>query len=127
MTRYAQERDTLNVVFDQVGTPTYARDLAMAITSIIEDESSDYGIYHFSNEGVASWYDFAKELVNMQQISCRINPILTAAYPTPAKRPAFSVLDKQKIKSTFSIDIPYWGDSLQQCIDEIRKQQGLNQ
>lgn len=119
MTRYAQERDVLNVVFDQVGTPTYAKDLAQAIQSIIEADSSDYGIYHYSNEGVASWYDFAKVLVDMQQISCAIHPIVTAAYPTPAKRPAFSVLNKQKIKSTFSIAIPYWQDSLSACIEAL--------
>ena len=127
MTRYAQERDVLNVIFDQVGTPTYAKDLAQAIQSIIEADSSDYGIYHYSNEGVASWYDFAKVLVDMQQISCAIHPIVTAAYPTPAKRPAFSVLNKQKIKSTFSIAIPYWQDSLRVCIEELRKKQSFNQ
>jgi dTDP-4-dehydrorhamnose reductase len=127
MTRYAQERDVLNVIFEQVGTPTYAKDLAQAIQSIIEADSSDYGIYHYSNEGVASWYDFAKVLVDMQQISCAIHPILTAAYPTPAKRPAFSVLNKQKIKSTFSIAIPYWQDSLRVCIEELRKKQSFNQ
>lgn len=120
MTRYAQEREALNVVFDQVGTPTYAKDLAQAIKSIIESDSSDFGIYHYSNEGVASWYDFAKVLVEMQQISCAIHPILTAAYPTPAKRPAFSVLNKQKIKSTFSIPIPYWQDSLRLCMEELK-------
>lgn len=120
MTRYAQEREVLNVVFDQVGTPTCAKDLAQAIKSIIESNSSDFGIYHYSNEGVASWYDFAKVLVEMQQISCTIHPILTAAYPTPAKRPAFSVLNKQKIKSTFSIAIPYWQDSLRHCMEELK-------
>jgi dTDP-4-dehydrorhamnose reductase len=127
ITRYAQERDMLNVVFDQVGTPTYTKDLAQAIHFIIEANTSDFGIYHYSNEGVASWYDFAKVLVDKQQIRCDIHPILTAAYPTPAKRPAFSVLNKQKIKSTFSIVIPYWQDSLSMCIEELRQKEYINQ
>lgn len=106
----------LKVVFDQVGTPTYARDLAEAIVAILKKQ--DYiGIYHFSNEGVCSWYDFTKMIAKFSgQTSCNIQPCHSDEFPSPVRRPAFSVLDKTKIKTTFGIGIPYWTDSLYQCI-----------
>jgi len=118
ISKLAKEKSSLNIVFDQIGTPTFANDLAEAIVKIIDSNASDYGIYHYSNEGVASWYDFAKELIELQGIQCDVRPILTSQYPTPAKRPAYSVLNKAKIKSTFGIDIPYWKESLRKCIEE---------
>ena len=122
MIKYGTERKEMNVVFDQIGTPTYAGDLADAIIKMIEFQSNEnfdinkYGIYHFSNEGVASWYDFAIEIMRMAKIECKINPIETKDYPTPANRPHFSVFSKNKIKSNFGIEIPYWKDSLVKCI-----------
>ena len=121
MIRLGRERDHLNVVFDQVGTPTYARDLAKAILEIIgkaDDPEWGWkpGIYHYSNEGVCSWYDFAREIHLSAGISCRIGPILSAEYPTPARRPHFSVLDKKKIKSAYGLTIPYWKQSLEECM-----------
>jgi dTDP-4-dehydrorhamnose reductase len=118
ITKYATDRDTLHIVYDQIGTPTLTYDLVAAILQLIELKSSAYGIYHFSNEGVCSWYDFAKELVSMQQIACTISPILSAQYPTPAKRPAYSVLDKNKIKSLLGITIPHWRESLSKLINK---------
>lgn len=125
MLRLGNERSSLNVVFDQTGTPTYAADLAGAILKIIlisEKEPLKFipGIYHYSNEGVASWYDFAKVIFEIAGINCKVSPILSGAFVTPAKRPAYSVLDKSKIKNTFGIDIPFWIDSLKVCIDKIR-------
>jgi len=124
MMRLGAERDSLNVIFDQVGTPTYAGDLAGAILSVIETaekipETFVPGIYHYSNEGVASWYDFAKAIFEITEIACTVNPILTKDYPTPAKRPHYSVLNKSKIKDTFDIKIPYWRDSLHLCIKKL--------
>lgn len=123
MMRLGAERDELGVIFDQVGTPTYACDLATAIFQVIKrgrkmDESGK--IYHFSNEGVASWYDFAIAIMKYAGISCKVKPIKTADYPTPAMRPHYSVLDKSKIKKDFEIEIPYWKESLQRCIDLIQ-------
>ena len=110
-------KDTLNVVADQVGTPTYAGDLAMAITKIIPQlKPENSGIYHFSNEGVCSWYDFAHEIMDIQNLKCKVNPIPTSEYPTPATRPHYSVLDKSKIKQVFNIQINHWKESLQQCL-----------
>ena len=120
MLRLGREREQLGVVFDQIGTPTYARDLARAIFAII-DKGVVPGIYHFSNEGVCSWYDFAKTIHRMAGIGeCRVRPLHTSDYPTPAKRPAYSGLDKTKIKQTFGIEIPYWADSLAECIEALR-------
>lgn len=124
MIRLGKDRDSLNVIFDQVGTPTYAADLAGAILSIIEisekaPEKFVPGIYHYSNEGVASWYDFAQAVFEIAEIKCSVNAILTKEYPTPAKRPNFSVLNKSKIKDTFDIKIPYWRDSLHLCIKKL--------
>ncbi|MFN8311097.1 MAG: dTDP-4-dehydrorhamnose reductase [Chitinophagales bacterium] len=117
--RLCRERDTLQVIADQVGTPTYARDLAFAILSILEKEASAAGVYHFSNEGVASWYDFAIAIRDFSGLKTTIAPISTTQYPTPAIRPKYSVLNKQKIKLRFGITIPYWRESLKECIDQI--------
>ena len=115
--KYAQERDFLNVVSDQVGTPTYANDLANTILHIISNYKKTNSIqtYHFSNEGIISWYDFAKTIVELKNIDCIINPIETKDYPTPAARPIYSVLNKTKIKTDYDIVIPYWRDSLIDC------------
>ena len=120
MLRLGKERDELGVIFDQVGTPTYARDLAKAILDILPMlKKEDIGIYHYSNEGVLSWYDFAKEIIRMAKVDCNINPIETKAYPTPAARPSYSLLNKLKIKETFDIKIPYWKDSLDECLQKM--------
>ena len=122
MMRLGQERSNLGVVVDQVGTPTYARDLAAAIFAVIE-KGAKRGIYHFSDEGVISWYDFTKAIHRIAGIaSCNVRPLLTEQYPTPAQRPHFSVLDKSKIKETYQIEIPYWEDSLRECIDRLKQQ-----
>ncbi|MGI9552866.1 MAG: dTDP-4-dehydrorhamnose reductase [Aurantibacter sp.] len=119
MLRLGSERDTLNVVSDQIGTPTYAGDLAALIFKILKTDSPVYGLYHYSNEGVASWYDFAKAIMDESETECEVLPIKTEAYPTPAKRPTFSVMDKSKIKNTLNIEIPYWRDSLKKAIQLI--------
>ena len=117
MLRLGREKDELGVIFDQIGTPTYAHDLAVAIFAAIE-KGVVPGIYHFSNEGVASWYDFTLAIHRLAGIeSCRVRPIHTTDYPTPATRPHYSVLDKSKIKETFGIEIPHWETSLAECID----------
>jgi len=121
MIKYGKERDSMNVVFDQVGTPTYAHDLAKAILNILPLAMIDERIevYHYSNEGVASWYDFAKAIHQIANITCLVNPIPTKDYPLPAERPFYSVLDKSKIKKKFAIEIPYWRDSVKHCIDRL--------
>ena len=117
MLRLGKEKESLGVIFDQVGTPTYAKDLAKTILDIIPQINNDkVEIYNYSNEGVLSWYDFAKEIMKMAKLDCKINPIETFQYPTPAKRPHFSLLNKSKIKSTFNIEIPFWKDSLDECL-----------
>ena len=126
MIKLGQERDELKVVCDQVGTPTYAADLADAILSMIEKTTAEEtawkaGIYHYSNEGVCSWYDFAKAIHEFGNIECNVHPIPTEEYPTPAKRPAYSVLNKSKIKRNFGIAIPYWRDSLKICIEKLQE------
>ena len=114
------ERDNLKVVFDQVGTPTYARDLALLIVMIIDEGMLDRtGIYHYSNEGAISWYDFAKAICELGGNTCDIRPCHTEDYPSKADRPRFSVLDKTKVKETFGISIPYWRDSLVHCIKRL--------
>lgn len=119
MIRLGREREELGVIFDQVGTPTYARDLARAILAAIR-QGVVPGIYHFSNEGVCSWYDFTKAIHRLAGIStCKVKPLHTSEYPTKAKRPHYSVLDKTKIKNIYHIEIPYWMDSLQSCIEEL--------
>jgi len=121
MTKYGIEREELNVVYDQVGTPTYARDLAKAILDIIPSAIQHSGteLFHYSNEGVASWYDFAKIVMSFSGINCNIKPIRTKDYPLPAPRPAFSVLSKSKIKDIYKIKIPYWSDSVKECIQRL--------
>ena len=126
MLRLTAEREQLNVVFDQVGTPTYAGDLALAIFSIIEAGvyPGNEGIYHFSNEGVCSWYDFAIEIAAAAgHTGCRINPCHSSEFPSPVTRPPYSVLDKTKIKATFDIDIPHWRESMEYCIKRIKSSQ----
>ena len=119
MIRLGKERDSLGVIFDQIGTPTYARDLARAIFAAIR-QCVVPGVYHFSNEGVCSWYDFTKAIHRLAGITtCSVKPLHTSEYPTKAKRPHYSVLDKTKIKETYHIEIPYWMDSLQSCIAEL--------
>jgi len=125
MLRLGKERGELGVVFDQVGTPTYANDLAKTILEIIERSESNAekfvpGVYHFSNEGVASWFDFAKAIFELSGVKCKVNPVLSDQFPTPAKRPHYSVLNKSKIKNTFNIEIPYWKESLKVCIDRLK-------
>ena len=123
MLRLASERDTLSVVSDQIGTPTNAVDLAevliVIIVSSFKFQVSSFGIYNFSNEGQCSWYDFAKEIFHQKGVSIDLKPIPTSAYPTPAKRPAYSVLDKTKIKSTFDIKINDWQTSLSACLKQL--------
>jgi dTDP-4-dehydrorhamnose reductase len=113
------EREELGVIVDQVGTPTYAVDLAACVLDIINSKSEAYGLYHYSNEGVTSWYDFAKAIFELSATSVRVKPLKTIEYPTKAVRPVYSVMDKSKIKNTFDIQIPYWRDSLAECIREI--------
>lgn len=123
MLRLTAEKEQLKVVFDQVGTPTYAGDLALAIFSIIEAGvyEGNEGIYHFSNEGVCSWYDFAVEIAAAAGNSrCRIEPCHSSEFPSPVTRPSYSVLDKTKIKSTFGLDIPHWRESMEYCIKRIK-------
>jgi dTDP-4-dehydrorhamnose reductase len=119
MLRLGTEREELGVIVDQVGTPTYAVDLATCVLDIINSKSEEYGLYHYSNEGVASWYDFAKAIFELSDTSVHVKPLKTIEYPTKAVRPVYSVMDKSKIKNTFDIQIPYWRDSLAECIREI--------
>lgn len=121
MLRLGKERGELGVVFDQVGTPTYAADLASTILKIVKNDTFVPGTYHFSNEGVASWYDFAQSIFEMSGVKCKVNPVLSDQFPTPAKRPHFSVLNKTKIRNTFGVEIPYWKDSLKVCLDRLEK------
>ena len=117
MLKLGKEKDFLGVIFDQIGTPTYARDLAKTILDILPQlDNKDVEIYHYSNEGVLSWYDFAKEIMKMAKLNCNINPIETKEYPTPATRPHYSLLNKSKIKTKFNIKIPFWKDSLDECL-----------
>ena len=119
MIRLGKERDSLGVIFDQIGTPTYARDLARAIFAAIR-QGVVPGVYHFSNEGVCSWYDFTKAIHRLAGITtCSVKPLHTSEYPTKAKRPHYSVLDKTKIKNMYGIEIPYWEDSLKECINAL--------
>ena len=120
MIRLGKEKPELGVIFDQIGTPTYARDLAVAIFAAI-GQGVKPGIYHFSNEGVTSWYDFTKAIHRLAGITdCRVRPLHTAEYPTPATRPHYSVLDKTKIKQTYGLEIPHWEESLAECIAKLQ-------
>ncbi|MBQ2585567.1 MAG: dTDP-4-dehydrorhamnose reductase, partial [Bacteroidaceae bacterium] len=119
MIRLGQTKPELGVIFDQIGTPTYARDLAAAIFAAI-NQGIVPGIYHFSNEGVISWYDFTKAIHRIAGINdCKVRPLHTEEYPTPAARPHYSVLDKTKIKKTYGIEIPYWEESLRDCVSAL--------
>ena len=121
MIRLGKEKSELGVIFDQIGTPTYARDLAVAIMTAV-NKGIVPGTYHFSNEGVISWYDFTKAIHRIAGINgCHVKPLHTAEYPTPANRPHYSVLDKTKIKDTYGIEVPYWEESLQECITELTR------
>jgi len=125
MLRLGKENESLGVIFDQVGTPTYARDLAKTCLEILCGENSvnisnNGNLYHYSNEGVASWYDFAISIMELGGANCKVNPIQTKDYLTLAKRPQYSVLNKSKIKTDFKIEIPYWRDSLKDCIEKIK-------
>jgi dTDP-4-dehydrorhamnose reductase len=120
MLRLGKEKKELGVIYDQIGTPTYAKDLASAILEILPQIALQKPeIYHYSNEGAISWYDFAKEIMKMAKLSCQINPIETWQYPTPAARPHYSLLNKSKIKKDFGLKIPYWKDSLNECLHKL--------
>lgn len=120
MRRLGAERESLNVVADQIGTPTYAADLAQAIVQILPQMSAaNKGVYHFTNEGVCSWYDFARKIMELSGLNCKVNPIPSSDYPTKATRPFYSVLDKNKIKETFNITIPHWEEGLKQCLKQF--------
>lgn len=128
MLKLGRERDALNVIFDQVGTPTYAYDLAQAIMAIASSDLFDHtdftsDVYHYSNEGVCSWYDFAKAIFEFSNIQCDVSPIETKDYPTAATRPHYSLLNKAKIKQTYDMPIPYWKDSLQQCLNALQEKE----
>jgi dTDP-4-dehydrorhamnose reductase len=126
MLRLGSERQKIRVVADQTGSPTYAEDLANAILKIIDKISENSqnlksGIYHFSNDGQCSWYDFAKEIMKLGNINCIVEPVSTLEYPTPAKRPQYSLLSKEKIKTDYDVDIPHWKTSLEKCINELKQ------
>ena len=118
MLKLAETRDEISVVSDQIGTPTYAGDLADVILKLISSKNTNFGLYHYSNEGEVSWYDFAKAIFEVSAIEIKLNPIKTAAYPTAAKRPAYSVMDKIKIKSALKIEIPFWKDNIKNIINK---------
>ena len=128
MIRLGKERKELNVIYDQVGTPTSAKDLALVLLMIIQspqlEAQQGTEIFHYSNEGVCSWYDFAIAIFKAAPIRCKVNPIETKDYPTPAKRPHYSLLNKAKIKNTFNLSIPYWIDSLPECLEHIKYSKG---
>ena len=122
MLRFGKERDELRVVFDQVGSPTHAADLAKAVVDIIHktvtgDKEFVPGIYHYSNEGAISWYDFASHILKLAGVDCKVTPVLSEEYPAPAPRPAYSVLNKGKIKEVYGLEIPYWYDSLKRMLE----------
>jgi len=118
--RLGKDKEEIDVIFDQIGTPTYAKDLAYTLLEILPKiENPKVEIYNYSNEGVLSWYDFAKEIMKMAKLNCKINPIETYQYPTPAKRPHYSLLNKSKIKNEFDIEIPYWKDGLDDCLKRL--------
>jgi dTDP-4-dehydrorhamnose reductase len=120
MLQLGADRDELKIISDQTGTPTYAMDLAACIMHIISANSRAYGVYHYSNEGVASWYDFAKAIFDLSGTKVKALPVKTSEYVTKAARPAYSVMDKSKIKNTFNMEIPYWRDSLATCIGRLK-------
>lgn len=120
MIRLMNEREEISVINDQIGSPTYARDLAKAILKIFKSDTWVGGIYHYSNDGEISWYDFAEEIKLIKGYNTKINPIPTSSYPTPAKRPKFSLLDTTKIQDTYNVDVPYWKDSLKEMINLLK-------
>jgi dTDP-4-dehydrorhamnose reductase len=120
MLKLGADRDELKVIADQVGTPTYAIDLAACILDIVQSGSTAYGVYHYSNEGVASWFDFARAIFDISETKVNVMPVPTSEYVTRAVRPAYSVMDKTKVKKTFNVEIPYWRDSLQLCISRLK-------
>jgi len=124
MMRLGTEKDELKIIADQIGTPTYAIDLAKCVLSIIANDKKLYGTYHFSNEGVTSWYDFAMAIFDIAKINVKVYPVRTAEYVTRAVRPTFSVMDKTKIKNNLQIQIPYWRTSLEQCINVLLTKNG---
>ncbi len=117
--RLAKERPEINVVNDQIGTPTYARDLADVILLILSQNIKGVHLFHYSNEGSISWYDFANKIAEIENLDCKINPITTLQYPTATRRPAYSVLSKEKIKNQFNLQIPEWDDSLKKCLSKL--------
>lgn len=119
MIKLGTDRDSLGIIADQIGSPTYGVDLAGALLDIIASEKKTYGIYHYSNEGAISWYDFAQAIFELGNIDVKVKPLKTSEYPTKAARPAFSAMDKTKIKSTFGIEIPYWRDSLKVALSAL--------
>jgi dTDP-4-dehydrorhamnose reductase len=121
MMRLMKEKKELNIVNDQVGSPTYANDLARAIVQIINSKLWLPGIYHYCNEGNISWYDFAMAIKEMTGASCILHPVPATAYPAPAKRPSFSLLDTSKIRETYGVNIPLWKESLRKCIDNMQQ------
>ncbi len=122
MLKLGSERSELNVVNDQFGSPTYARDLAGIVLKLIDDQiSADFGIYNYSNDGIASWYDFASEIMKQANINCKVNPIPTSQFPTSATRPSYSVLDKTKVKNALNVRIPDWQDSLRECLRHLKE------
>lgn len=122
MIRLGKEKSSLGVVFDQIGTPTYARDLALAVNTILHSPTWTSGIYHYTDEGVCSWYDFTLAIHCMAGVNgCDVKPLHTDEYPTPARRPHYSVLDKTKIKETYGVSVPHWMDSLKDCIDKLKE------
>ena len=132
MLKLGRSREQLNVIFDQVGSPTYAGDLAKTILTIIDSpvfkqtlfQNDKVYLYHYSNEGVCSWYDFAKAIFELSHIACQLKPIETKDYPTAATRPHFSVLNKAKLKQTYALDVPYWRDSLRVCLNQLQEVSG---
>ncbi len=127
MLRLGKERDELGIIFDQIGTPTHAKDLAEHILEILPQvQNNTPEIYNYSNEGVCSWYDFAKAIFELSDTTCNVKPIETKEYPTPATRPPYSLLNKVKVKKEYNVAIPYWRDSLKQCLITIEKKQACN-
>lgn len=120
MMRLMSEKESINVVCDQTGRPTYARDLASAIFTIIENESVTPGIYHYANEGIITWFDFANAIKEICGYTCQVNPIPSSSYPVPAKRPSYSILQTEKISKIKGVEIPFWKDSLETCINLLR-------
>ena len=119
MIKLSESRDELNIIADQIGSPTYARDMALSILEIIDSGSEEYGLYHYSNQGVASWYDFTCAIFEYKSIATKVHPIPTEKYPTLAARPHYSVMDKSKFEEIFQKNIPHWRDSLKSCLQAL--------